>query len=67
MCEEINGLFNDDGTRINPETVPKPSLCLTCKSDNAIGEEEVLCLLNRNDQRDEVDFKCGSYQPKFSY
>ena len=67
MCDEIYGLFNDDGTKINPETVPKPSLCLTCKSDNVAGEEEILCLLNRNDQKDKGDFKCGAYQPKCSF
>jgi hypothetical protein len=28
------------------------------------GEEEILCLLNRNDQRDSDEFNCGAYEPK---
>jgi len=60
----ISGMYNDDGTKINPETVPKPGLCLTCKMDDVGGEEQMLCLLNRNDQRDEPDFQCGAYEPK---
>jgi hypothetical protein len=63
--EEIFGLYNDDGTKINAALVPKPALCVTCKKDDAAGEEEMLCLLNRNDQRDSKVFKCGAYQPKF--
>ena len=64
MEEDFSGIYNDDGTKINPETVPMPSLCLTCKKQDDKGEEEMLCLLNRNDQRDETDFKCGAYEPK---
>ena len=51
MSEEpepfIGGLFNDNGTRINPDLVVKPSLCVSCKKDGLPGEEEMLCLLNR--------------------
>lgn len=60
--EELNGFFNDDGTRIDPDTVPTPSLCMLCKSFYAgDAEEDILCLLNRNDQRDEPNFQCGAY------
>ena len=65
MNDEISGFYNDDGTKINPELVPKQSLCITCKKDDAGGEEEILCILNRHDQKDEEDFKCGAYEPKF--
>lgn len=65
MEDDISGLYNDDGTKIDTETVPKPSLCFTCKKDDEGGEELMLCLLNRNDQRDEPDFRCGAYKPKF--
>lgn len=65
MNDDISGIYNDDGTKIDPETVPKPSLCVTCKKDEKEGEEQMLCLLNRNDQRDETDFQCGAYEPKF--
>ena len=60
----ISGYFNDDGTELNPDLVPKPGLCLTCKKDNAGGKEEILCTLNRNDQRDEKKFECDAYEPK---
>ncbi len=59
------GLYRDDGTEINMELVIKPSLCLTCKNDyNA--EEEILCILTRDDQRDEQVFICDAYEQKKS-
>ena len=64
MDDEISGFYNDDGTKFNPELVPKPSLCITCKKDDWGGEEEILCILNRHDQRNEDDFQCGAYEPK---
>ncbi len=60
----ISGYFNDDGTELNSDLVPKPGLCLTCKKDNESGKEEILCTLNRNDQRDEKKFECDAYEPK---
>jgi hypothetical protein len=61
--EEINGLYNDDGTKIEPESVPLPSLCVICKHHHSEdAEENILCLLNRNDQRNEKDFKCGMFE-----
>jgi len=29
--EELNGYFDDDGNQLNPDLIPKPGLCLTCK------------------------------------
>lgn len=60
----VSGYFNDDGTEINADLVPKPGLCITCRKDNAGGKEETLCLLTRNDQKDDKDFECGAYEPK---
>jgi hypothetical protein len=60
----ISGYFNDDGTEINADLVPKPGLCLTCKKDNAGGKEEILCNLTRNDQKGKKDFECGAYERK---
>jgi hypothetical protein len=58
----INGMFDDDGYEINPDSVKKPSLCLIClKNIDPDWEEELLCNLNRNDQADEKEFKCGAY------
>lgn len=59
-----SGYYNDDGTELNDDLVPKPGLCLTCKKDNAGGKEEILCVLTRNDQKDDGDFECGAYEPK---
>lgn len=60
---EISGYFDDDGTEINPDLYPKPTLCLTCaKNDIPDWEEELLCNLNRLDQRNEDEFKCGAYE-----
>lgn len=57
------GFFNDDGTPINLKTVPVPSLCIVCKSYYANDpEENFLCLMNRNDQRNDPDFVCGAFE-----
>jgi hypothetical protein len=32
--DEINGYYDDDGNQLNPELIPKPGLCLTCKKDS---------------------------------
>ena len=60
--------FNDDGTEINPDLIPKPSLCITCKKDGQSGEEEILCNLTRADpqadQQGEEEFICEAYEPR---
>jgi len=55
--------YDDDGTEINPELVPKPSLCITCKKDDD-PSERMLCVMNRYDQVEENEFKCFAYEPK---
>jgi hypothetical protein len=63
LPEGVNGFFNDDGSRIDPSTVPIPSHCMLCKSFyTGDAEDNTLCVLNRNDQRNEPDFKCGNYE-----
>ena len=64
--DNISGFFNDDGTRINPELVPKPGLCLTCKIDDMNDPmEDILCILNRADQMNKQgEFECGAYEKK---
>lgn len=58
----VSGIFNDDGTRIDPATVPVPSLCVVCKQHQCDDpESNILCLLNRNAQRNEPNFQCGSF------
>lgn len=59
----VGGLFNDDGTRIDPLKVPIPELCLRCKSYLSDDwEDNILCTLTRNDQRDEDEFDCGAFE-----
>lgn len=58
-------IFDDDGTLINPHSIPKPSLCVLCKSDEDTDpEENILCFLNRYDQKNEEEFKCYAFEPK---
>ena len=52
--------FDDDGTEINPDFQVKPQLCYSCKN-NDDPEQEMLCGLTRNDQRDEPTFQCEAY------
>jgi hypothetical protein len=62
MNEPFAGFFRDDGSEINPELVPKPGLCLTCKKDND-PSEEILCTLTQADQTHEPVFQCDAYLP----
>ncbi len=58
---EIHGFFDDDGYEINSELIKKPSLCLTCVNDDD-PNQELLCNMNRFDQKDDKDFKCFAYK-----
>jgi hypothetical protein len=60
--DDISGYY-DDGTKVNPELIIKPSLCLSCKHEDDPSQEQ-LCTLNRMDQQDEDDFKCGVYEKR---
>lgn len=63
--EIYNGFYNDDGEKIDPESVPIPSLCLICKSyDTGDWEEDLLCLMNRFDQKDDEEFRCGAFEQR---
>lgn len=55
--------FYDDGTEFDPELIPKPEMCLRCRS-NLIQdwEEEILCNLTRADQREEKEFRCKAFR-----
>ena len=59
--EEINGYYDDDGNKINPDLIAKPGLCLLCKKD-LDSDEEILCNLNRLDQMDQKDFICYAFE-----
>lgn len=53
--------YDDDGTEVNPDLIPKPNLCLICKKQDDLNEE-VLCSLNRIDQRNDDEFKCYAFE-----
>ena len=38
--DEIRGLYDDDGTKINPNLMKKPSLCTTRRKDDDQKEEK---------------------------
>lgn len=60
--QEINGFFNDDGTPVDLDSIPVPGLCISCKSYFTDDwEENLLCKMNRNDQKDDDEFHCGAY------
>jgi hypothetical protein len=53
--------FDDDGNELNPNLISKPVLCISCLK-NELQSEELLCNLNRLDQKNEVEFKCAAYE-----
>ena len=64
MDENKPKYFDDDGNEINPDLIPKPDLCITCKKDGQSGQEEILCNLTRADQQGEGEFRCDAYEPR---
>jgi len=58
---EASNYFDDDGTPLNPNLFPKPALCLSCKLKDD-PNEEILCNMNRLDQRGEKEFICHAFQ-----
>jgi hypothetical protein len=64
MLDDKPRIFDDDGNEINPDLIPKPDLCVSCKKDALGGEEEMLCNLNRAGQQGEGTFRCYAYEPK---
>ncbi len=55
--------FDDDGTEITPDLIPKPGLCLSCAKEDDPSEVP-FCILTRFDQKDEDGFCCFAYVPK---
>jgi hypothetical protein len=61
MNNEINDIYYNNGHKIN--LIPVPGLCITCKSyEDEDWEENMLCNLNRFDQKNSVEFICGAYE-----
>ena len=58
-----SGFYSDDGTKLNPELINKPGLCLLCKKDDDPGEY-ILCTLTRFDNNDENEFICYAFEAR---
>lgn len=60
---DLNGIFDDDGNKIDVDSIKIPSMCMGCKSFyTEDAEENLLCMMNRSDQNNESEFLCGVYQ-----
>ncbi len=58
--------FDDDGNELNPDLIPKPALCIRCKSDDTQDEDEqILCNLTRLDEVEKDEFICYSFVSKY--
>ena len=63
--EDINGFYDDDGNKINPDLVKKPGLCLLCKKNEIVDPmENLLCTMTRYSQKDEEEFQCEAFERK---
>jgi hypothetical protein len=52
--------YDDEGNELDPGMIPMPKMCLMCdKRDDP--EEEILCNLNRLDQKGERHFRCEAF------
>lgn len=59
----IAGIFDDDGNEILRDSIKMQPLCLTCiKNFSDDWEDDILCNLNRADQKNEKEFRCYSYK-----
>ncbi len=65
---QFTGFFDDDGNRYEPDSIPKPSLCVLCREDdNPHHFEEVLCVLSRLDhmlEGENREFVCHAFVPR---
>ena len=62
-----NGYYSDDGESIDLNSMTLPDLCSKCRKVDQ-KEEEMLCNLNRIDQRKEIaagkKFRCEAFEAK---
>jgi hypothetical protein len=64
MTDHHPHFFDDDGSEINFDLIPKPDLCVTCKKNSLSGKAETLCQLTRMDQQGNNEFICDAYEMK---
>ncbi len=59
-----DGYYLDDGTKVDRDSIPTPSLCGSCLKNQ---KDESACSLTRMDQMDEIregeTFCCFAYEP----
>lgn len=58
--------FDDDGTELNPNLIPKPDLCVGCRHDDD-PSRHIVCTLTRLDQQEETEFICFAYEAKSDF
>jgi hypothetical protein len=65
---EIQGIYDDEGNRIEPSSIPKPSLCTKCSVDISTHPiEAIVCTLTRLDHmicEQPFEFHCGNFTPR---
>lgn len=65
---QFTGFFDDDGNRYEPDSIPKPPLCVLCREDGGRHPfEEVLCVLSRLDhmlEGENAEFVCHAFAPR---
>jgi hypothetical protein len=60
---DINELNDAHGNKIDLASIPLPSLCLICNKYRIDDwDENLLCLMNRNDQSGQPNFMCGAFE-----
>lgn len=62
-----NGYYMDDGTKVDIDSIPIPTLCLSCLKEK---NNEIACNITRMDQINEIKsgemFCCFAYEPNNS-
>ena len=64
MNEDVPKFYDDNGTEFNPDLIPKPDLCISCRRDGLSEKEDILCNLTRADQQGEDEFICEAFERK---
>lgn len=63
---EFVGIFDNNGNRYEPDSIPKPPLCLLCRQDDTRQPfEHLLCTLVRLEhmlQEDTAEFVCHAFR-----
>jgi len=61
--KDFSGFYDDNGNKIDINSIPVPNLCIICKNYQLDDwDENLLCMMNRNDQSGQPDFKCGAFE-----